>query len=220
MVLLFCLKADRQRSTCNPDHPSQDSCPSRTEPAASSRRTDDACCCHTTPCVISTRRASCEPSNLDGGWRSTARWMGCPCHSTAPKAVAARPRDHRRSARRHTDLAEVDCHRPNGEICRTNHCAHRSERKPGRHSGLLQLLQPLLVTPNASNRVAIPDPYRLYAGGWAFLVQHPGGPVDIRVTDVKSETSSRRHRDLLGIVTGIFVGLAAEGIMLIAFRQD
>jgi hypothetical protein len=64
-----------------------------------------------------------------------------------------------------------------------------------------------------------PDPYRLYPNGWSFLIQHPGSPVDIRVTDVDEEARNRSQRDLSSLATGIFVGLAAEGVMLLLFPR-
>lgn len=65
-----------------------------------------------------------------------------------------------------------------------------------------------------------PDPHRLYPDGWAFLVEHPGGPVDVRVTDVAGEVRLKRRRDLYGLFTGIFSALAAEGAMLMAFHRE
>jgi hypothetical protein len=64
-----------------------------------------------------------------------------------------------------------------------------------------------------------PDPHRLYPDGWSFLIQRPGSPVDIRVTDVDEETDMRHRRDLYAVFTGVFIGLAAEGVMLLVFTR-
>jgi hypothetical protein len=84
-------------------------------------------------------------------------------------------------------------------------------------------VEPALDFENSANwryDSVTPDPYRLYADGWAFLVQSPGGPVDLQVTDIDAEARMERRRDLSSLFTGIFIGLAAEGVMLLIFQRE